>query len=46
MTEYNLIIVLVVVVALVAFKLFGAQIKALLTGASAQVAATTKSPVP
>ena len=43
LTEYTLIIVLVVVACLVALKLFGAQIRGLLTGATTEIARQTNS---
>ena len=43
LTEYTLIIVLVVVACLVALKLFGAQIRGLLTGATTEIARQTSS---
>ena len=46
MTEYTLIIVLVAVAALVALKLFGAQIKGLLSKSSRDIAATTGTSAP
>ena len=46
LTEYTLILVLVAIAALVALKLFGVQIKGLLTKATKDVAATTGSKVP
>ncbi len=46
LTEYTLIVVLVAIAALVALKLFGAQIKGLLTKSTKDIAKTTQSPVP
>jgi Flp pilus assembly pilin Flp len=46
MTEYTLIIVLVAVAALLAFKLFGAQIRGLLTRSSKEISATTGTATP
>lgn len=46
MTEYTLIIVLVSVAALVAFKMFGSQIKGLLFKASSDISKTTGTATP
>lgn len=46
LTEYTLIVVLVAVAALVVLKLFGVQIKGLLTKSTKEIATTTQSPVP
>ena len=46
LTEYTLIIVLVVVAALVALKLFGAQIRGLLFKSTSEIATTTGTPAP
>jgi len=46
LTEYTLIVVLVVVASLVTLKLFGAQIKGLLGMATKEIAQTTGTPAP
>ena len=46
LTEYALIIVLVVVACLVVLKLYGAQIKGLFVKASAEIAEKTETPNP
>lgn len=46
LTEYALIVVLVVVAALVVLKLFGVQIKGLFSKATQEIAETTNTPAP